>query len=330
MKYDTEHLLKPVSPEAFLRTYFERERLLIRRGDAGYYSGLFGIEEMLSFLQKENNAYPNVRMVKEGRETAYSEFSSSVSYKEARVNFNHLINRERVSRLFLEQGHSVIVYQAQTALDPLRRFCDTLEREWRVRVQANLYMTPAGSQGFTLHYDTHDAFILQLEGEKRWRLYDKPIHLPYDGEPMQNPEQHRPTLNCVFDEVLRKGDLLYVPRGHFHDVSATDVHSLHMTVGLLTSPWQALFRRVAEELEKEDFMRNTVPLAVWQQGELPAFKDQLKAAVMAGLDAKLEGLVDEYLGRHANGSASAGINRLARSFAQMERPRVRAVSSGVG
>lgn len=330
MKYTTEHLLKPVSPDAFLRTYFEKERLLIRRGDAEYYSGLFGIEEMVAFLQKENNAYPHVRMVKDGRETSYNEFSSSMSFKESRINFNHVINRERVSRLFLEQGHSVIVYQSQTALDPIRRFCDALEQEWRVRVQANLYMTPAGAQGFTLHYDTHDAFILQLEGEKRWRLYDRPIHLPFDGEPMQNPEQHRPSLTCVFDEVLRKGDLLYVPRGHFHDVSATDVHSLHMTVGLLTTPWQALFRRVVEQLEKEDFMRATVPLAVWQQRELAAFKDGLKAAVMAGLDSKLDALVEEYLGRQAGGSASAGIDRLARSFAEQARPRLRAVAAGGG
>jgi ribosomal protein L16 Arg81 hydroxylase len=321
MKYSTEHLLKPVSMGEFLRTHFERERLLIRRGDEGYYSELFGIGDMLSFLQKENNYYPNVRMVKDGRETAYSEFSSSMSYKESRIQFNHVINRERVSRLFLEQGHSVIVYQAQTALDPIRRFCDGLEREWRARVQANLYMTPAGGKGFTLHYDTHEAFILQLEGEKRWRLYDRPVHLPYDGEPMQNLEQHKSMLTCVFDEVLRKGDLLYVPRGHFHDVTATDVHSLHMTVGLLTSPWQSLFRRAVELLEKEDFMRNTLPLAVWQQGELAAFKDALKAAVMAGLDEKLDPLVDEYLGRHADGSASAGIHRLARSFAEMGKPQ---------
>jgi len=321
MKYNTEHLLKPVSLDEFFRTYFEQNRLLIRRGDAAYYSGLFGIDGMLSFLQKENNYYPNVRMVKHGRETAYSEFSSMVSYKEARVNFNHMINRERLSRLFLEQGHSVILYQAQTALDPIRLFCDELEKDWRVRAQANLYMTPAGSKGFGLHYDTHDVFILQLEGKKRWQVYDKPFHLPYDGEPMQNLEQHKSMLTCVFDEVLHQGDLLYLPRGHFHDVTATDVHSLHMTVGIQVSRWQSLVRRAVEAIEKEDIMRKSIPLSVWQQDELASFKAELKAAMLAGLDDTLDRLVEEYLGRHANGNASAGINRMARSFAAMAQPK---------
>ena len=33
------------------------------------------------------------------------------------------------------------------------------------------YLTPAGSQGFAPHYDDIEAFVLQLEGKKHWRLY---------------------------------------------------------------------------------------------------------------------------------------------------------------
>jgi len=35
----------------------------------------------------------------------------------------------------------------------------------------NCYLTPADSQGFSPHFDDIDAFILQLEGKKRWRVY---------------------------------------------------------------------------------------------------------------------------------------------------------------
>ena len=34
------------------------------------------------------------------------------------------------------------------------------------------YLTPAGSQGFAPHWDEIDAFILQLEGRKRWKVYE--------------------------------------------------------------------------------------------------------------------------------------------------------------
>ena len=34
------------------------------------------------------------------------------------------------------------------------------------------YLTPAGSQGFAPHYDDIEAFVVQLEGKKHWRLYN--------------------------------------------------------------------------------------------------------------------------------------------------------------
>ena len=33
------------------------------------------------------------------------------------------------------------------------------------------YLTPPETQGFAPHYDDIEAFILQLEGKKRWRVY---------------------------------------------------------------------------------------------------------------------------------------------------------------
>ena len=36
----------------------------------------------------------------------------------------------------------------------------------------NSYLTPPGSQGFAPHYDDIEAFVIQLEGKKHWRLYN--------------------------------------------------------------------------------------------------------------------------------------------------------------
>lgn len=40
------------------------------------------------------------------------------------------------------------------------------------------YLTPPGSQGFAPHYDDIEAFVVQLEGRKHWRLYN-PRYLLY-------------------------------------------------------------------------------------------------------------------------------------------------------
>ncbi len=33
------------------------------------------------------------------------------------------------------------------------------------------YLTPPGSQGFAPHYDDIEAFVMQLEGKKLWKIY---------------------------------------------------------------------------------------------------------------------------------------------------------------
>ena len=60
----------------------------------------------------------------------------------------------------------------------------TLESEWGSFCGSNTYLTPADSQGFSPHYDDIEAFCLQLEGEKRWRVY-KPL----------NPEETLPRFS---------------------------------------------------------------------------------------------------------------------------------------
>ena len=97
-------------------------------------------------------------------------------------------------------------------------------------VGANMYLTPGGTQGFAPHYDDVEVFIVQLEGKKRWRLYE-PINqsdvLPRFSSPNFSQEEiGEPTL----DVVLEAGDLLYFPRGTIHQGNChEDAHSLHIT-----------------------------------------------------------------------------------------------------
>ena len=55
------------------------------------------------------------------------------------------------------------------SLPSLIDLCRSMEREFSCRFQCNIYVTPGGSaQGLKTHYDTHDVFVLQIEGTKHW------------------------------------------------------------------------------------------------------------------------------------------------------------------
>ena len=111
---------------------------------------------------------------------------------------------------------------------------------------ANVYLTPPGSQGFAPHYDDIEAFVLQLEGKKRWRLYDPRSAdevLPRNSS--ANFEQSD-LGECILDAVLEPGDLLYFPRGVIHQaVTQDENHSLHVTVSTYQkTSWIDLFEKM--------------------------------------------------------------------------------------
>lgn len=68
-------------------------------------------------------------------------------------------------------GCSVRLLCPQLFLPQVRYRLSLLQEYFGCFVGANVYLTPPGSQGFAPHYDDIEAFIMQLEGSKEWRIY---------------------------------------------------------------------------------------------------------------------------------------------------------------
>lgn len=65
-------------------------------------------------------------------------------------------------------GWSVRILHPQRWCDKLWKVMSLLEDFFYQGIGCNAYLTPAASQGFAPHWDDIDAFIVQLEGRKRW------------------------------------------------------------------------------------------------------------------------------------------------------------------
>jgi len=98
----------------------------------------------------------------------------------------------------------------------------------------NLYFTPPSSQALRLHWDSESILVLQLSGAKRWRIYE-PIEVC--------PSKSRGGLRSgefgdpIFDHVIEKGELLFVPPGYPHQAESTDSPSLHITFAYNRPTW---------------------------------------------------------------------------------------------
>ena len=122
----------------------------------------------------------------------------------------------RVGQL-LDAG-CTLVLDGVDAFDPtLEVACRALQWWSHELVQANVYLTTRETSGFQLHWDDHDVVVLQLAGSKTWEVRGRtrPSPMYRDAETEQEPNEQ-----VVWTGTLGPGDVVHVPRGHWHQATA--------------------------------------------------------------------------------------------------------------
>ena len=158
-----------------------------------------------------------------------------------------------------ERGATIVLQGLHLTRPAIGVFCRSLEDTLGHPAQANAYYTPRSAQGLPVHHDTHDVFVLQLAGEKRWLVYEPALELPLKDQ-RYSAELGRPG-EVVEDRVLRPGDMLYLPRGWLHEALTSDSDSLHLTIGINVVTWLDAFKAALEELGDDVRFRRS-----WQSG----------------------------------------------------------------
>jgi ribosomal protein L16 Arg81 hydroxylase len=213
--------LAPVPLDAFWQEHWERKPLLIQRDDPDHHADLLTLDAMDEVLSLSGLELHDIRVMVDGKETPVSELGKGG--RETFVNsLEALYQRYR-------SGSTIVVNSLQNRWPSLQRVASALGAELGVRVQANVYLTPPHSQGFAVHYDTHDVFVAQVYGSKVWRTTEADYQLPLYNHPHDKSAPH-PEPTREFE--LRRGDLLYLPRGTYHSAAANETASLHVTLGL--------------------------------------------------------------------------------------------------
>ena len=250
-----EDLLRPIAPETFFRDSWEKSPAIIARGAEGHYAGLFSLRDLDQLIAFSRPKFAD----RSGFESAPPTRPTYVRGLLADQPLMTPVANPGIAdlRRVYDQGQSVVLMGLQQRWPSVARLCRNLEAEFHCPVHANLYLTPPGSQGFAAHYDPHDVFILQLEGVKHWRLFDRTELLPLATDKVVPPA---PPLGAARDVRLQPGDLLYLPRGHVHDAHTNDKFSLHLTIGINVYRWADLLHHaVLCASRKESRFRESIP-----------------------------------------------------------------------
>lgn len=240
-------LLSPLSVAKFFDDHYEKKPCLLRaKLDAvDRFSCLVSVDDVRRLLQRSDaHSKSSTFRVLYGRDVDVTRYNTN----EGRRTFNGASNSPAGTEswtMFQEKGCSIRLLRPQEHFDPLWALCSMLETFFGTVVGANVYLTPPSSQGFAPHYDDIDAFVCQVSGRKRWRVYaprgDGCDILPRRSSVDFSSEEMK-DVDVLFDSVLCPGDLLYLPRGCIHQAecpeeSSTDENarvvdggSLHVTI----------------------------------------------------------------------------------------------------
>ncbi|MDZ4372802.1 MAG: cupin domain-containing protein [Phenylobacterium sp.] len=209
--------------DAFLREDFGRQAFRRHIGTDGA-SRLFGWSALNRALAEHRLGPPRLKLEKGGKDVGRAVF------RERRPRPNAVVHDLDVPGLYehLRGGATLILDAVNELHAPLQDLCSGLGVEFRAHSQANLYACWGTSQGFDVHWDDHDVFVVQVEGTKRWDLYGvtRPAPMRRDPEPASKPTDAPSQL------VLEAGDMLYLPRGYWHAAVGLGSPSLHLTIGL--------------------------------------------------------------------------------------------------
>jgi 50S ribosomal protein L16 3-hydroxylase len=114
--------------------------------------------------------------------------------------------------------------------------------DWRFDDLMASFATPKGGVG--PHVDNYDVFIIQGEGQRRWKVGAKGNHKPRGEDPLSPlVEDFEP----IIDVVLEKGDVLYIPPGFPHCGETLSL-AMSYSIGFRAPSQQELVSEVADYL----------------------------------------------------------------------------------
>ncbi|MET1006207.1 MAG: cupin domain-containing protein, partial [Propionibacteriaceae bacterium] len=157
-----------VGAHEFATDYWGRQALLSTAADLPEpFADLLGAGGVDELLSERGLRTPFLRVAKAGTTLGDKLFTAPGGVG---AGVADQVSDDKLVRLFAD-GSTIVLQALHRVWPPIIALCQTLASELGHPVQANAYVTPPQNQGFSNHYDVHDVFVLQIEGEKKWTIH---------------------------------------------------------------------------------------------------------------------------------------------------------------
>lgn len=206
-------------------------------------------------------------------------------YMEELVAMQGKVRRASMAKVevYLAMGASLVAHAVQQISAELRELADMLAARLAGRTNINVYCSFEGVRALATHFDTHEVFAVHCEGQKVWRVYVDRAEAPLREDTRYgrtNSATGPHSGELLFEVVMRPGDILYIPRGFYHDALAGSGGSVHLTFSVTPRSGSKFFSLLEEAAMRDPLFRAWLPEAEQAEGrQLRAHLEALRTAV---------------------------------------------------
>jgi bifunctional lysine-specific demethylase and histidyl-hydroxylase NO66 len=268
-----EDLIAPMTTGEFLGDWYGKRPLHIPGGKAEL-PGLIGWKELNRLLALPSHwSEANIKLIFKGVPVTGDLYLDSVE------TLGGVVRRANPAKVdvYLQMGATLLAAAVHEISPEVLTLAACLSEQFAGRAEANLYCSFKGIQALSSHFDVHEVFAVQCEGEKVWNLYENRANAPIEG---LRGDKAQAVIDASKGRVakqvrMRPGDLLYIPRGFCHDALASSGASLHVTFSITPLDGRALFRMLEEEAILDPDFREYLPDA--RRSNAQDLEDRLKS-----------------------------------------------------
>lgn len=232
MTMSLQDLLAPITPERFFAEFHDRQPLHIE-GHAARFADVLDWAEINRLLDMSHIwTQTSLKLVLDSVTVPPDQYSVKATSRDGAQVLQPVAAKVQE---WVARGASVVMNDVDSLTPGLAGVSDALEGAGLGKAQANVYISFQQHKAFHSHYDTHDVWAVQVEGEKTWNIWegraDYPIPHPiFRGQKQDHHDRAKGKL--LRQIVVKKGDILYLPRGWYHDALAEAPNSVHIAYGV--------------------------------------------------------------------------------------------------
>ncbi len=225
-------LLAPMTVEQFFSEYHDKAPLHLK-GEPGKFASVLSWRQ-INRLMDMTHAWTSqsLMVVLDGKPVPAEQYCTRAPGRDTNAQLMQPVV-DRV-REWVAKGASLVLNDVDSLTPGLASVSSAIEGAGLGKAQANVYISWQSHKAFHAHYDTHDVWAVQVEGEKTWNIWEGraewPISHPvFRSQTQEHHEQAKGKLRAKV--TLKAGDLLYLPRGWYHDALAEAPSSVHVAYG---------------------------------------------------------------------------------------------------